>query len=85
VSFDDRTITADLIARALRGDQWALEQFPPGRRAALMRTRERIRAVPDIVAEKMAAAATEEDREAIWTTAMEAALVELEPRPAEHN
>jgi len=84
VSFDDRTITADLIARALRGDQWALEQFPPGRRAALMRTRERICAVPDLVAEKMAAAA-EDEREAIWTTAMEEALVELDPRPTEHN
>ena len=69
-------ITMATIARALQGDNDALDEFEPVQREAVLRTRERLRALPSIVADQ-AGGKSEEELERLIAVEMHKALIEF--------
>ncbi len=72
-------MSASVIAAALLGDPAALERFSPDRRAALVRTAERLASVPAAVAPSIEKVGSEAQVRMILEAAYEAALIELFP------
>ncbi len=72
-------MSASVIAAALMGDPAALDRFSPERRAALVRTAERLASVPAAVAPSIEKVDSEAQVLMILDAAYKAALIELFP------